>query len=94
MELTELDKTLILEQLAAGPVVVAFTKKDGTERIMPCTTSPTIIMFKDKGKVPTSLNYTNPLYTNAVPVFDLEANEWRSFRWSAVKTVVPVESKV
>ena len=43
------NKELIKEQLAAGPVIVTFTKKDGTRRIMPCTTNPTIIMFKTGG---------------------------------------------
>ena len=74
------NKELIQEQLAAGPVIVTFTKKDGTRRIMPCTTNPTIIMFKNGG----TTNEYSDLSGSAAVVFDLEKNSWRSFRWDSV----------
>ena len=75
-----MNKDVLTEQLAAGPVIVTFTKKDGTRRIMPCTTNPTIIMFKSGGSTD-QLSDTSG--SNAV-VFDLEKNSWRSFRWDSV----------
>jgi len=72
--------------LRMGPVTVTFTKKDGTERVMKCTTDATIIMFKD----PTSVESKGSARTaseNIMPVFDLEANAWRSFRWDSIKQV-------
>lgn len=81
-------KQVILDQLNAGPVVVTFTKKDGTERVMPCTTNPTVIMFKTNGDIaPYSLT-TNNTDAKVASVFDLESNGWRSFRWDSVKTAV------
>jgi hypothetical protein len=66
-------------------VTVTFTKKDGSERIMRCTTNPTYIMFKD----PAIVESKKERKTNddAVPVFDLEADAWRSFRWDSIKSV-------
>lgn len=76
-----INKQLLESQLAAGPVIVTFTKKDGTERIMPCTTNSTIIALKGK-----SADY---LYqgSKTLTVFDLEKNDWRSFQLDAVKEV-------
>jgi hypothetical protein len=88
MELNDYNKSIILEQLAAGPVVVTFTKKDGTERIMPCTTSPTIIMFKTGGKDISAGSTPNALADKVASVYDLEVDGWRSFRWDSLKTAV------
>ena len=66
-------------------VSVTFTKKDGSERVMRCTTNPTFIMFKD----PTSVESKSERKVNddVMPVFDLDANAWRSFRWDSIKNV-------
>jgi hypothetical protein len=74
-----INNEVLKAQLAAGPVVVTFTKKDGTERIMPCTTNESIIAMKGK-----SVDYI-PSGTENVTVFDLEKNDWRSFNLSTVK---------
>lgn len=93
MQITEINdatKQLVLEQLSNGPVVVTFTKKDGTERVMPCTTNPTVIMFKSNGNVePYSLTY-NSSGARVASVYDLESNGWRSFRWESVKSAVAI----
>ena len=81
-------KQTVLDQLNAGPVVVTFTKKDGTERVMPCTTSPTVIMFKTNGDIAPHSLTTNSVNATVASVFDLEANGWRSFRWESVKSAV------
>jgi hypothetical protein len=80
-----INKQILKEQLATGPVVVTFTKKDGTERIMPCTTNQTIIMFKSGGGLEESTDNGS-----TVTVYDLEIDGWRSFRWDSVKSAVMV----
>ena len=71
--------------LKFGPVDLTFTKKDGTERVMKCTTSQTIIMFKD----PSILESKREKKPNedVMPVYDLENNSWKSFRWESIKRV-------
>ena len=59
---------------------VIFTKKDGTERTMICTTNPDLIPG-DKAPRGATMK-TNPEIKR---VFDLEKNEWRSFRWDSMK---------
>lgn len=80
-----MDNNQLMNDLASGPVVVTFTKKDGSERIMPCTINEQIISVKKPGATTT---YNQ--YGDTVTVFDLEVNEWRSFRLSAVKTAVTI----
>jgi hypothetical protein len=71
--------------LRLGEATVTFTKKDGTERVMKCTTNPTYIMFKD----PTILEAkgTRKVNEDTLPVYDLESSHWKSFRWDSIKTV-------
>lgn len=78
-----MDNNQLINELAAGPVVVTFTKKDGTERVMPCTINKQIISARKPGA---SSDYS--LYGDLLTVFDLELNEWRSFSLSAVKNTL------
>jgi hypothetical protein len=82
---TKLFKKWLKSHLKHGPVTVIFTKKDGTERVMKCTTNPTVIMFKD----PTILESKKErkVSEDVMPVYDLEADAWKSFRWDSVKTI-------
>lgn len=66
--------------LNEGDVRVVFTKKDGTERTMLCTLREEKIPAEFKPKTEAT-NFTD----EAMRVFDLEANGWRSFRWDSVK---------
>jgi WYL_2, Sm-like SH3 beta-barrel fold len=89
MSLSENDLVLFKKwlkgHLNSGPVTVTFTKKDGNERIMKCTTNPTLIMFKN------TTNYENKTERKGneevMPVYDLEAEHWKSFRWDSIKHV-------
>jgi hypothetical protein len=89
MTLNEADlklfKKWLRSHLKFGPVTVTFTKKDGSERIMKCTTNPTYIMFKE----PTSVESKREKKINedVMPVFDMEAGHWKSFRWDSIKSV-------
>lgn len=68
--------------LKYGPVTVTFQKKDGTLREMNCTLKPELVQSYEKktGRVKTVSEET-------CPVFDLEKNEWRSFRYDAITEV-------
>jgi len=89
MTLSEKDfklfKKWLTGHLKSGPVTLTFTKKDGSDRVMKCTTNPTYIMFKD----PSILESKSDRKVNedVMPVFDLEAGGWRSFRWDSIKSV-------
>ena len=71
--------------LAFGPVTVTFTKKDGTERVMNCTTNPNlvppVVVKESTEKKERKVN------EDTMPVYDLEVKAWKSFRWDSVKQV-------
>jgi len=71
--------TLIKNQLSAGVLFVTFTKDNGDERVMRCTTNEFDIPIE---KLPKG---TGPKHTDEVQrAFDLDKQEWRSFRWDSV----------
>ena len=81
-ERDELDrqKTTIMQGLRSGVVRVEFTKVDGTNRVMICSLNSKYLPETDEVKVSTQSEQKN-----AIAVFDLEKNKWRSFRFSSVK---------
>jgi hypothetical protein len=89
MTLSEKDfklfKKWLTGHLKYGPVTLTFTKKDGSDRVMKCTTNPTYIMFKDPSILETKSD--RKVNEDVMPVFDLDAGGWRSFRWDSIKSV-------
>ena len=89
MTLNEVDlklfKKWLKSHLKFGPVTVTFTKKDGTERIMKCTTNPTYILFKEPVSVESKRE--KKINEDVMPVYDMEAGHWKSFRWDSIKSV-------
>ena len=80
-------KEEILAGLHQGAVEVTFEKKDGTERGMRCT----LVMDNiPEEKHPKGTG--NPSTSEVQKVFDLEKQEWRSFRWDSVKSFNIVEA--
>lgn len=89
-------KKWLKEMLAMGPVSVTFTKRDGTERVMECTTSPELVpLVEEKVHI---TNTDNPIdfpapkrekkvNEDVMPVYDLESKHWKSFRWDSIKQV-------
>ncbi len=73
----------LLSLLETEIVEIEFTKKDGTDRVMKCTLQEdylpeydgVILIDKDRWK------------KDALAVFDIEKEGWRSFRWDSVKAV-------
>lgn len=64
------------EALVAGPVTIEFTKVDGTKRTMRATLNGALIP-EDKHPSGIVVAYKNP---DVKRVFDLDKNEWRSYR--------------
>jgi hypothetical protein len=90
MTLNETDfklfKKWLRSHLKFGPVTVTFTKKDGSERVMKCTTNPTFIMFKDPSVLESKRE--KKVNEDIMPVYDLESDAWKSFRWDSIKSVM------
>ena len=72
----------LVSHLKFGPVNITFVKKDGTEREMYCTLKPEEITVYEK-----KTERTKTIREETCPVFDIEKQEWRSFRYDAVTTV-------
>ena len=79
---TKKEKNWLLTLLRERDVNITFTKKDGSERKMSCTLSELKIPSE---KMPKSTEKTKN--NEVVPVFDIENNGWRSFRWDSIKRI-------
>ena len=75
-------KDKIMEFLKANVAEVRFTKSDGTERIMKCTLREDLVVSYVK-----KTERVKVANTDVVPVFDVEKNEWRSFKVDAVQSI-------
>ena len=91
---TKLFKKWLKSHLAYGPVTVIFTKKDGTERVMECTTNPELVPQEPVHVTNTDspIDFPAPkkekkLNEDVCPVYDLESKHWKSFRWDSIKQV-------
>jgi hypothetical protein len=72
--------------LEQSVVEVTFTKKDGTERVMNCT------LLEDYLPETTGAGRSSAS-SDALAVYDVDADGWRSFRWDSIKAVkLSVES--
>ena len=79
----EVNRKWLGQLLSDGVVAVKFTKKDGTDRSMICTLSSKVIPneYAPKGEDKREKS------SDALAVFDLEKEGWRSFRWDSVKSI-------
>lgn len=74
-------KTASLKNLLReNSVKIIFTKVNGEERVMNCT------LVKDRLPVTESVKEPRDL-KNTISVWDLDVNNWRSFRVDSVKSV-------
>jgi hypothetical protein len=65
-------------------VTVVFTKKDGSDREMRCTLNENMIPSVESD---VANNGNRKKSSEAQPVYDLDAQGWRSFRWDSIKAV-------
>jgi hypothetical protein len=68
--------------LKSQEVTILFTKKDGTERKLLCTLAESKIPSEKSPK-----NTGKAKSEDALAVFDVENQDWRSFRWDSVKKI-------
>jgi len=90
MTLSEKDLKLFKKWLKShlnyGPVTITFTKKDGTERVMECTTNSELVPPVEV-KESVEPKKERKVNEDIMPVYDLESKAWKSFRWDSIKEV-------
>jgi hypothetical protein len=79
-------KRWLKSHLAYGETTVVFTKKDGTERVMKCTTNSELVPAVELVES-TEPKKEKKVNEEVMPVYDLEAKAWKSFRWDSIKQV-------
>ena len=79
-----MDYNELIERLRSGVVEVTFNKVDGTQRVMTCTLLPEYLPEEDRNSQPMLTEAVG----NAISVWDVNANGWRSFRFGSVTKVV------
>jgi len=81
-----IDQSKVYIELKSREVKIEFTKKDGTQRSMLCTLNEAVIPTE---KLPKSKEETSDsISSETCRVFDVEKQDWRSFRWNSVTEVV------
>lgn len=89
----KLFKKWLQGMLRMGEVSVTFTKKDGTERVMKCTTSTELVPQEvHETNTDNPVDFPAPkrekkINEEVCPVYDLESAHWKSFRWDSIKEV-------
>ena len=78
----EKSKDIVRKALKSQIIKISFEKKDGTIRDMSCTLMESKI--PDEKKPKTTNSKQNPA---VLPVFDVEKDAWRSFRWDSIKKI-------
>jgi len=84
-EMKGLDREAMLTYLRTGACKVVFTKKNGEERTMICTLKKDEIPGHHMPKTDFDLEEGVMKTTNAIRVFDVEKDGWRSFLADNVK---------
>ena len=66
-----------------GVATITFNKTDGTERVMKCTLDRKMVP-EQKSVHESRIRSVSP---DVLPVYDIEAQGWRSFRWDSITKV-------
>lgn len=77
----EEEKNWLRSVLKDFVVTITFTKKDGDERVIKATLKEDLI---PEDMIPKGTS-TRKKSEESQSVFDVEKDEWRSFRWDSVK---------
>lgn len=93
-DLIQVGVDMLTRYLYEGHVTVVFTKVDGSTRTMTCTKQLALI---PENKHPKQANTTPRVITQAkdvvvrdpqlITVFDVEKQDWRSFRYTTLKDI-------
>ncbi len=76
------DKAALAKLLRESNAEITFTKKDGTKRIMKCTLREGVAIPYEK-----KTDRTREAKDNVLPVWDLEADGWRSVNTETIEDV-------
>jgi len=68
--------------LTKDVVQVHFEKKDGTIRVMNCTLKSDLVTINEK-----KTERTRAINPDQCVVYDVDINEWRSFRYDSIKHI-------
>lgn len=68
------------------PTTITFRKKDGTLRLMKCTLNESLM--EGGGNYEKKTDRTKEVNENVVPVYDLDAKSWRSFRIDSLESMI------
>lgn len=77
-------KEVLKNLLSEHVLIVTFTKKDGTERVMECTLKPDLLPIQDENTEPK--DKTRIENAEVIQVYDLENAGWRPFRVESMLT--------
>ena len=80
--ITPVGRQWLVGILRAQPVKVTFTKRDGSERTMTCTLQEGVAVPHEK-----TTDRVKEVKEEILPVWDMEANAWRSFRLDTIKHI-------
>jgi hypothetical protein len=83
---SKIGKDWLKSVLRDGVAVVKFEKNDGTERVMKCTLKQDLVPQKVH-ETKRINEQVRAVSDEVLPVYDVEANGWRSFRWDSIKSV-------
>jgi hypothetical protein len=85
------EKEFITNLLRENVLLVNFTKKDGTERVMKCTLKEDMIPQEMKPKKTEKVVSEDSVAVarpkESISVFDVDVVGWRSFRFDSVKDI-------
>jgi len=84
---TKINASQLNQLLRTAQVTVAFTKQDGSERVMKCTLQNAYLPERTSPDKSESLSDLDAKATTFV-VWDLDENDWRSFKVNSVKSVI------
>lgn len=73
----------VMSRLRNGVVTVTFLKVDGTKRVMECTLEPSYLPEEFRNRAPVLTETVG----NYIPVWDVQASGWRSFRLDSIISV-------
>ena len=73
----------LINQLKISEVTINFTKKDGTERVLVGTLDPSRLPVRES----TESKERKETTTDAVAVYDMENQGWRSFNFANVNSI-------
>ena len=81
-----IDRNTLNDMLHEDVLTVTFEKKDGTERVMRCTLREDLLPPKPEKAEDAKTKKVNEA---VMPVYDIEAKGFRSFRIDSIKKVEP-----